>query len=34
MKMAMETADCPIDFEDLKVALENKLNLILGTHTY
>jgi hypothetical protein len=36
MKLAMETADCPIDFEDLKVAPENKfgVNVVLGTHTY
>jgi predicted metal-binding protein len=36
MKLAMETADCPIDFEDLKVALENKfgVKVELGTHTY
>jgi len=36
MKLAMETADCPIDFDDLKVTLENKfgVEVILGTHTY
>ncbi len=36
MKMAMETAGCPIDFEDLKVTLENKfgVNVVLGTHSY
>ena len=36
MKLAMETADCPIDFEDLKVTLENKfgVNVVLGTHSY
>jgi len=36
MKLAMETADCPIDFEELKVTLENKfdVNVVLGTHSY
>jgi predicted metal-binding protein len=36
MKIAMETASCPIDFEDLKVTLENKfgINVVLGTHSY
>jgi predicted metal-binding protein len=36
MKLAMETADCPIDYDDLKVTLENKfgVEVILGTHTY
>jgi predicted metal-binding protein len=36
MKLAMETADCPIDFDDLKVTLENKfgVEVVLGTHTY
>jgi len=36
VKLAMETADCPIDFDDLKVTLENKFGarVILGTHTY
>lgn len=36
MKLAMETADCPIDFDDLKVTLENKfgINVVLGTHDY
>lgn len=36
MKLAMETADCPIDFDDLKVLLENKfgVNVVLGTHSY
>ena len=36
MKLAMETADCPIDFDDLKVVLENKfgVNVVLGTHSY
>ena len=36
MKLAMETADCPIDYDDLKVTLENKfgVNVVLGTHSY
>ncbi len=36
MKLAMETAGCPINFEDLKVTLENKfgIDVVLGTHSY
>lgn len=36
VKLAMETADCPIDYDDLKVTLENKfgVEVVLGTHTY
>jgi predicted metal-binding protein len=36
MKLAMETAECPIDFDDLKVTLERNLgiNVVLGTHSY
>ena len=36
VKLAMETAECPIDFDDLKVIVENKFGceLILGTHSY
>jgi predicted metal-binding protein len=36
MKTAMETAECPIDFDSLKVTLENKfgVNVVLGTHSY
>ena len=36
MKLAMETAQCPIDFDELKVTLENKfgVKVILGTHNY
>ncbi|MFC1557560.1 CGGC domain-containing protein [candidate division KSB1 bacterium] len=36
VKLAMETAECPIDFDDLKVTLENKFGaeVILGTHSY
>ena len=33
---AVETAACPIDFDDLKVTLEKKLGIevVLGTHSY
>ena len=36
MKLAMETAGCPIDFDDLKMTLEKKfgLEVVLGTHAY
>lgn len=36
MKLAMETAACPIDFDDLKITLEQKfgLEVVLGTHAY
>ena len=36
MKAAMETAGCPIDYDDLKVNLEKKfgLKVVLGTHSY
>jgi len=36
MKLAMETAECPIDFDDLKITLEKKfgVRVILGTHSY
>ena len=36
MKIAMETADCPIDFDELKMTLEKKfgIKLVLGTHSY
>jgi len=36
VKLAMETAACPIDFDDLKPILENKfgVEVVLGTHTY
>ncbi|MCP4723576.1 MAG: CGGC domain-containing protein [bacterium] len=36
VKLAMETADCPIDFDELKAILENKFNIdvVLGTHAY
>ena len=36
MKAAMETADCPIDFDELRVLLEKKVGIrtVLGTHSY
>jgi predicted metal-binding protein len=36
MKLAMETADCPIDYDDLKIVLEQKfgVEVVLGTHSY
>ena len=36
MKLAMETANCPIEFEDIKAVLEHKfgVEVVLGTHTY
>jgi len=36
MKLAMETADCPIDFDELKITLETKfgIKVVLGTHSY
>jgi predicted metal-binding protein len=36
MKLAMETAACPIDFDSLKPILENKfgVEVVLGTHAY
>jgi predicted metal-binding protein len=36
VKLAMETADCPIDFDDLKATLEHKfgIEVVLGTHAY
>jgi predicted metal-binding protein len=36
VKLAMETAECPIDYDDLKVTLENKfgVKVVLGTHSY
>jgi predicted metal-binding protein len=32
----METAECPIDFDAMKVTLENKfgIEVVLGTHSY
>lgn len=36
IKLAMETAQCPIDFDDLKPVIENKfgVKVVLGTHSY
>mmetsp|Transcript_21436 Transcript_21436/g.9912 ORF Transcript_21436/g.9912 Transcript_21436/m.9912 type:complete len:118 (-) Transcript_21436:1223-1576(-) len=36
MKLAMETAGCPIDFDGLKITLEKKfgVRVVLGTHSY
>jgi predicted metal-binding protein len=36
VKLAMETAQCPIDFDELKLVLEKKfgIEVILGTPTY
>ncbi len=36
MKLAMETAECPIDYDNLKVLLEDKfkVKVFLGTHSY
>lgn len=36
VKMAMETADCPIDFDDLQLRIEKRfgIKVVLGTHSY
>ena len=36
VKLAMETAECPIDLDHLKPILENKfgVEVVLGTHNY
>jgi len=36
VKLAMETAQCPIDFDQLKPILEKKfgVEVVLGTHAY
>ncbi|WLE96312.1 MAG: CGGC domain-containing protein [Candidatus Electrothrix communis] len=36
MKAAMETADCPIAYDDLKINVEKKfgVKVVLGTHDY
>ena len=36
VKLAMETAQCPIDFEAMKAILQNKfgVRVVLGTHAY
>jgi predicted metal-binding protein len=36
MKLAMETAECPIDYDNLRSELENRfgVEVVLGTHSY
>ena len=36
IKLAMETAACPIDYDELKITLEKKfgVEVVLGTHSY
>jgi predicted metal-binding protein len=36
MKSAMETSECPIDYDELKLTLEKRfgVEVILGTHSY
>ena len=36
IKLAMETAQCPIEYDDLKTTLEHKfgVEVVLGTHSY
>lgn len=36
VKLAMETAQCPIDFDEMKTVLESKfgVSVVLGTHSY
>jgi len=36
VKLAMETAQCPIDFDEMKLTLEKKfgIDVVLGTHSY
>ena len=36
VRLAMETAHCPMDFDEVKLTLEKKfgVDVILGTHTY
>lgn len=36
MKLAMDTAECSIDFDDLKIIPEKKfgIKVVLGTHSY
>jgi predicted metal-binding protein len=36
VKLAMETAQCPIDFDAMKATLESKfgIEVVLGTHAY
>ena len=36
VKLAMETAQCPIEFEELQITLQKKfgIDVVLGTHSY
>ncbi|MGB5531259.1 MAG: CGGC domain-containing protein [Ignavibacteriaceae bacterium] len=36
VKLAMETAQCPIEFDDLQITLQKKfgMEVVLGTHSY
>lgn len=36
IKLAMETAQCPIDWDEMKLVLEKKfgIEVVLGTHSY
>jgi predicted metal-binding protein len=36
VKLAMETAQCPIDYDDIKAVIESRFGvpLVLGTHSY
>jgi len=36
VKLAMETAQCPIDFDELKIIVQKKFgfDVVLGTHSY
>jgi len=36
MRLAMETAECPLDYDDLKAGLEDSfgVEVVLGTHAY
>lgn len=36
IKLAMETSECPIDYDDLEIMLKNKfgVDVVLGTHSY
>jgi len=36
VKLAMETAQCPIDFDEIKPVLESRfgIEVVLGTHSY
>jgi len=36
VKLAMETAECPIDFDNLQITLQKKfgIDVVMGTHSY